>query len=92
MLQTSNQCDWQTINTLLSNLDAEVSEETPTVKPLKWEEDMQLFSRFLDRKVSSLLASHWVLMLYLRLSTSYFEWKGPQALYPKDFHCRIDSS
>lgn len=30
--------------------DAEVSEETPTVKPLKWEEDMQLFSRFLDRK------------------------------------------
>lgn len=30
--------------------DSEVSEETPTVKPLKWEEDMQLFSRFLDRK------------------------------------------
>lgn len=30
--------------------DAEIPEETPTVKPLKWEEDMQLFSRFLDRK------------------------------------------
>lgn len=32
------------------NTDTEVSEETPVVKPLKWEEDMQLFSRFLDRK------------------------------------------
>lgn len=32
------------------NTDTEVSEETPAVKPLKWEEDMQLFSRFLDRK------------------------------------------
>lgn len=31
--------------------DADVLEETPAVKPLKWEEDMQLFSRFLDRKV-----------------------------------------
>ncbi|KAJ7391787.1 hypothetical protein OS493_016075 [Desmophyllum pertusum] len=32
------------------NIDADVLEETPAVKPLKWEEDMQLFSRFLDRK------------------------------------------
>ena len=32
-------------------LDTDLSEETTEVKPLKWEEDMQLFSRFLDRKV-----------------------------------------
>lgn len=32
------------------NEESEVSEETPVVKPLRWEEDMQLFSRFLDRK------------------------------------------
>ena len=31
-----------------------MSEETPVVKPLRWEEDMQLFSRFLDRKVTLL--------------------------------------
>ena len=32
-------------------LGTDLSEETTEVKPLKWEEDMQLFSRFLDRKV-----------------------------------------
>ena len=40
--------------------ESEVSEETPVVKPLRWEEDMQLFSRFLDRKVT-------LLAIYLRI-------------------------
>ena len=39
--------------------ESEMSEETPVVKPLRWEEDMQLFSRFLDRKVT-------LLAIYLR--------------------------
>ena len=44
--------------------ESEVSEETPVVKPLRWEEDMQLFSRFLDRKVTLLTIYLFRLFLY----------------------------
>ena len=30
-----------------------VAEEPPVIPPLNWEEDMQLFSQFTDRKVGS---------------------------------------
>ena len=39
-------------------LDADNAEEKQTIKPLKWEEDMQLYSRFLDRKVNHSLAGN----------------------------------
>ena len=43
--------DYFSRNIFANFLDTDLSEETTEVKPLKWEEDMQLFSRFLDRKV-----------------------------------------
>ena len=51
--------------------DTEVSEETPTVKPLKWEEDMQLFSRFLDRKVKSDFVLRFLLQTVLGLGVEF---------------------
>lgn len=45
-------------------LDTDLSEETAEVKPLKWEEDIQLFSRFLDRKVGVTI----LVRLYVPLS------------------------
>ena len=33
--------------------------DSQKVKPLKWEEDMQLYSNFLDRKVSVIVTAYF---------------------------------